>query len=314
MILITGGMGFIGLNSAKALLRHGENAILTTSTNPPRELPILKEHLGKRLFIEVANATNGDAIMRVADKHSITGILHMASPGFTGPPAECALQNVQSLISVFQAGQALGVKRILLASSIAVYAGVEGPIWREDATFPMASPFPMTAYKKVFEIYGDFFAARTKISVVSARLSAYGPLQRGMFFPPPQMTHSAIKGIVGPEVVPGHEPPYEDYSIDYGYIDDVADALARLQIAPTLKYSTYNVAGGRSLSARDFAHALVKAVPNAKFKLRAAPGDQPPYPALDLSRLKEDVDWTPQYDVESGIAAYVAWLKAGNPF
>jgi UDP-glucose 4-epimerase len=35
-------------------------------------------------------------------------------------------------------------------------------------------------------------------------------------------------------------------------------------------------------------------------------------PSLDTERLRKDTAFSPKFDIQSGIADYVAWLKAGN--
>ena len=171
----------------------------------------------------------------------------------------------------------------------------------------------MTAYKKVFEIVGDYYSVRTKMSSVCARIAAYGPLARGLNFLPARAVHAAVKGVTGPELAPGEAAPYADDAMDFAYIKDTAEALAGLQLAPVLNHSIYNIGGGKSLSNREVADAVQKAVPGAKIELQPGRSSQPQYPALDISRLKEDIGWTPRYTIDSGIAEYVAWLKAGNP-
>ena len=238
-------MGFIGLHTAKALLDAGEDVVLTRFRRT-RMPGFLSPHVDKRLFVETVDVLNGEALIEAGRKHSVSGIIHLASPPMHGPLAEGLRQNVQGLLNVLEAGSTLGVKRVLLPSSIAIYAGVDAALWREDAPLPIASPYPMTAYKKVFE-------------------------------------------------------------------KDTAEALAGLQLAPVLNHSIYNIGGGKSLSNREVADAVQKAVPDAKIELQPGRSSQPQYPALDISRLKEDIGWTPRYTIDSGIAEYVAWLKAGNP-
>ena len=34
---------------------------------------------------------------------------------------------------------------------------------------------------------------------------------------------------------------------------------------------------------------------------------------FDITRLREDTGFEPNYDLEAGISDYINWLKAGNP-
>ena len=51
MIIVIGGMGFIGLNTVIRLLEVGEDVVVTQHS-ASRVPDIIKEHVGKRLFIE----------------------------------------------------------------------------------------------------------------------------------------------------------------------------------------------------------------------------------------------------------------------
>ena len=62
MILITGGLGFIGLNTARALLALGETCVLTQhqSAHLPEDL---KDEMGSRLFIEPLDVMDVNALL-----------------------------------------------------------------------------------------------------------------------------------------------------------------------------------------------------------------------------------------------------------
>ncbi|PYR33150.1 MAG: hypothetical protein DMF90_21955 [Acidobacteria bacterium] len=238
MILITGGMGFVGRNAAKALLDHGEDVVLTTS-RVGADPSFLAPHVGKRVFIERLDALDAPNLIETGRRHGVTGIVHLAGGPMHGPLLKGLRDNVHGFLDVLEAGSSLGVKRITVASSIAIYAGVEDQVWREDAPLPMASPYPMTAYKKVFEIYGDYYSRQSKLSLASLRFGAYGPLSRSQYTLPARLVHAAMKGVTGPELRPGEAPPYEDDACDLCYVADLGDAFARVQLAPTLNHSIY---------------------------------------------------------------------------
>ena len=71
MILITGGLGFIGLNTARALLALGETCVLTQhqSAHLPEDL---KDEMGSRLFIEPLDVMDVNALLAVGEKYRST--------------------------------------------------------------------------------------------------------------------------------------------------------------------------------------------------------------------------------------------------
>jgi UDP-glucose 4-epimerase len=313
MILITGGMGFIGLHLAKALLKAGESVVLTRYRNH-RVPEFIAEFVGTRLFIESVDVLDIESLRAAGRKHAVTGIAHLASPPMRGPVTDGLRDNSHGLLNVLQAGKELEVHRVLLASSIAIYAGVQAESWKEDEPLPLASPYPMTAYKKQFETIGDYFAAQTGLSVVSARITAYGPLARGLYFLPARAVHAAVKGVPCPDSASSGPQPYAEDTMDFAYVTDTAEAMAALQLAPALSHTVYNIGGGWSWTNREIAEAVRKAVPEADIRLQPGRSSQPAFPSLDLSRLKADIGWEPRYTLETGIAEYVSWLQAGHPF
>jgi len=74
MILITGGLGFIGLHTAAAFLAAGESVVLTKHRSS--HLPdFLASHLERRLFVEAVNLSDHAALKGVLGKHAVDGIV-----------------------------------------------------------------------------------------------------------------------------------------------------------------------------------------------------------------------------------------------
>ena len=79
MQLITGGLGFIGLHTARACLDAGEDVVLT-QYRVAREPDFIKSELGKRAFVEQLDVTDKDRLREIGNKYKITGITHLAVP------------------------------------------------------------------------------------------------------------------------------------------------------------------------------------------------------------------------------------------
>src|SRR2546421_270689 len=79
VILITGGMGFIGLHTARRFLDAGEQVVITQFTTR-REPDFIKDELGKRVFVERVDVTSHHDVTEVVRKHKVTGIIHLAVP------------------------------------------------------------------------------------------------------------------------------------------------------------------------------------------------------------------------------------------
>lgn len=76
-------MGFIGLHTARAFLDAGED-IVVTRYRTTRRPSFIAEELGKRLFIEEVDMTDGARLLEAAGRHNVTGIVHLAVPALQG--------------------------------------------------------------------------------------------------------------------------------------------------------------------------------------------------------------------------------------
>lgn len=309
MILITGGLGFIGLHTARRLLDLGESCVLT-QYRVAREPDFIKDEVGKRVYIEKLDVTDARMLDEIGRRHPIDGIIHLAVPGIGAlAPADELRVNLDGLTNILAAASKWGVKRVSLASSVAMYAGVQQGPWREDMPLRTTGGLATEAFKRVFESLGAFYADRTGLDIVLLRIGAiYGPLYHSMNNLPSRLVLAAVRGE--PPVLRGE---YEDDAHDLCYIKDAANGIALLQTALALKHRVYNIGAGRETANREFVDAI-EASFGTRAQLNAGRGPNARDSAfMDLTRIREDVGYSPEWPVQRAMADYIAWLKAGNP-
>jgi UDP-glucose 4-epimerase len=315
MILITGGLGFIGSHTVQALLDAGEECVLVQRSHA--EVPAGR--FDAPVVVEQADATDLEALLAVGARHRITGVVHLAGsmpwPPSSEPPVQAARRSLGSLFNIVQAAQEWGVGRIALASTIGVYAGardpLEGPL-TEDMPLSMSAPHLIPTFKKVSELLGGHLADATGIDVVNLRISGtWGPLGHSPdpFFPAPQLVHAAARGRAPDLSGVGGRIHAED-SLDLCYVKDTGRAIASLVLADRLDHRTYNVASGRATTNAEVAAAIRQVVPDAQVDLPSGSGT--PRAWLDITRLHQDTGYRPVWDTERAAADYIAWLRAGN--
>ena len=311
MILITGGLGFIGSHVTRALLDLGESCVLVQRRIPGPNGLIAGEE-GTRVFLEQADVTDQGALRDIGDRHKITGIVHLAG-GFgldASDPIGGARCGTEGLLNVFQIAAEQGVARVGVASTIGVYDGPGHNPLREDLPLPLTAVHPIPAAKKVHEQLANFVAGATGLEIYLMRIGgAWGPLGRpaSRFIAAPQLVHAAVHGRAL------DQPPYAGDGGDLIYVRDCGRAIALLQLAVRLSHRTYNVATGRVTTNAELAAAIADVIPGARPRLRD--GRDPGGPGrdiyLDVSRLREDTGFEPSYDTPAAVADYIGWLQSG---
>ena len=320
MILITGGLGFIGTHTARAVLDLGESCVLVQRRS--QEAPsLLADEVGRRVFIEQADILDRQQFAEIGRRHKITGIVHLAGsvpwPPGADEPIDGARKALESLLSVFQAARDWQVPRVGTASTIGVYGGATGSLpYQEDMPLPMAAGHVIPAFKKIGELLGDYLAGASGIEFVSYRIAGiWGPLGHtaSRFMAVPQMVHAAVRGVA-PDFSRLYSPPYAGNGGDLCYVKDCGAGIALLALAAQLSHRTYNVASGRLTTNGEIAAAIRKIIPDAGADLPA--GRDPEGSAediyLDISRIREDTGYQPGFDADRAVADYIGWLRSGN--
>jgi len=311
-ILITGGLGFIGLHTAKAFLDAGHD-VVCTQFSVRREPEFLADAWGKRAFIEQLDVANDEMWRAVGRKHRIDGIVHLAAPSYgpQGPKEGSAgvelRGNLAGLTNVLECAQEWGVKRVSIASSIAVYNGVPAGPFSEDLTLRPIATHTTEAYKKTYEIVASYHALETGLDYVAMRIAGiYGPVHHSRYH---QITRLALAAMQGQATDPEREV-YADDGTDYCYVKDCADAIVALQTAASLPNRVYNIGAGRVTTHGEVADAINAALPGAKLSMKpGSAGRSRPNAYLDITRIKQDIGWQPQWPLERAIGDYMAWLK-----
>ncbi len=311
MILVTGGSGFIGSHTVRALHDLGEQALVVQRRSghvPPHlaDLPVLAER---------GDVSDLASLREIGSRHTITGIVHLAGYDLAGAPrpaVDGARAMLDGLFNVVQVAEEWGVARVGLASTIGVYGGLpDTGALHEDMPVRLSAPHPIPRFKKINELLGEQLAEASGLEIINLRISGtWGPLGHDdPFFAAPALIHAAA-AATAPDLSAILVPVHADDALDLCYVKDTGRAIALLQTAPHLRHRTYNVASGRATTNAEIIAAITTVVPDADLSLPS--GGSRPVSHLDITRLHDDTGYRPEYDTERAAADYIAWLRAGN--
>jgi dTDP-glucose 4,6-dehydratase len=319
-ILVTGATGFVMANLVRHLAEAGHD-VVAVDLNPPDAA--LRQFLGgQRGAVEFHQVDVTDR----AGVHALIGgirpdrAVHGAAITAIPPDAErrrfveTASVNVIGTLNVVSALADAGTRRIVAISSGSVYGRRNDmtPIAEEDGKDPRAL-YPMTKWA------GDMLARRFAevhgLSLAVARLaSPFGPFERDTGSRPllSPIAYWAGAAIRGESLVVAGDASYERDAI---YAPDIASGIATMLLADRLPHDAYNVGWGRGTSAKDTVAAIGRIIPGMKVEWRPdepspwfSPTNVPRGP-LEIERLRSNLGWRPRFDINSGLTAYIEWLR-----
>ncbi len=250
--LITGAAGFLGSSLANHLAREGHQV---------RGLDDLSTGDPKSLAPDV-HFTRGD----VSDRPKLWTLLqevdvvyHLAArvsvPESVLYPRDYNNVNVGGAVALMEAMRDVGVRRVVLASSGAVYGDLGNQPLKESVTPNPRSPYAVS--KLAAEYYVRTIGGLWGIETLSLRIfNAYGPGQHLPASHPPVVPHYLKQALRGGTLVAHGDG---NQTRDYVYVDDVVSALVAAATAPNLNGLTLNVGSGKETSIRE----LVKVVKDA---------------------------------------------------
>jgi UDP-glucose 4-epimerase len=309
--LLIGGMGFIGLHTARQFLDAGQDVVLTYHANR-REPDFLKADLGTRAKVEQLDVLDADRVADVIARHEVEGVVYLAVPALAGvSPAQEFQTNTQGYLNVLEASRAAGVRRLTVTSSVAIYSNVSQRPYTEDAAVSTQSTNPTEAYKKALEVLGLFFGQRTGLEVLMLRVAGiFGPMYHSMANLPSRLAHAAAHGRTPDFSGMRYGPPKADDGGDMCYVKDCALGIQLAHAAPALAHRIYNLGNGRVTRNAQLVEAIRAVLPD--FAAELPPGGDADNKYMEIGRLAAEVGYAPKFGVERGLAEYVEWLR-GHP-
>jgi dTDP-glucose 4,6-dehydratase len=317
-VLVTGGCGFIGSHFVRLLLAQQRWRVvnldkLTYAGNRERLGEISEGAAYRFVMGDIADRTQVDELFRTerpwgvvnfaAETHVDRSILD-ASPFLT--------TNVAGTRILLEGVRVHGVERFLQVSTDEVYGDVDG----KDSCFEESPVWPSSPYaasKASADLLSLAYHRTYGVPILIARSSNnYGPFQ----FPEKLVPLTIRNAIAGKEL-----PVYGDglQRRDWLYVDDNCEALLTILERGEIG-SIYNVGTGEERTNLSVVDAICRALASETGRdleeLRARirfvedrPGHDRRY-ALDNSRVRRDLGWSPQVSFDAGLPRTVRWYIA----
>ena len=249
-ILITGGAGFIGSHLVEHLQFSADIIVLDNLRSG-----YLHNLEGlSHTFINGSVTDRGkvDVAMKGVDI-----VYHLAAmisvPESMSAPQECVETNVLGLLTVLESATAHGVKKVVLASSAAIYG--DNPVVPKNEEMVSEPKSPYAISKLDGEYYLEMFRREGKLDTASLRFfNVFGPRQD------PGSAYAAAVPIFMRQAFANQEITIfgdGEQTRDFVYVKDVVAALVHVGSRHDL-HGTYNVGYGMSMSIKTLAALIIR--------------------------------------------------------
>jgi len=304
-ILVTGASGLIGAGTLPPLLASGREVHAVCSRVPPAASPS-EVHWHA---CDLLDAHGAAALLRRVEPDELLHLAWYAEPGlFWSSPEN--LRWVEASLRLLRAFAEAGGRRAVLAGSCAEYAWQERTLCAERTT-PCRPATLYGAAKHGLHVIAESYAAQVGFSLAWGRIFlVYGPGEH----------EARLGGSVARALLRG-EPAlcsHGEQRRDFIYSGDLADAFVALLRSPV--EGAVNVASGRATTVRELVEALAKACGRPdlpRFGARPAVTGEPAELLADVTRLRDEVGWTPAATLEQrahdAIEVWRALLKSADP-
>jgi dTDP-glucose 4,6-dehydratase len=313
-ILVTGAAGFIGSAYVRNALTGAYPSLDRDSVTVFDSLTLTGDHASldpvisdERLKIVIGDICDPDAVDAVMPGHHT--VVHFAAESHVDTsieaPRRFARTNLLGTQVLLDAAIRHGVDRFVLVSTDEVYGSISHG--RVDETAPIAPTSPYAASKAGAELLALAAHQTHGLDVVITRgANTYGPYQ----FPEKIIPLFLARLLRGDRV-----PLYGDgrQVRSWLHVDDHCRAVEAARVRGGAG-RVYNVSGTVRLTNRDLTDRLLRACGAGADRISATPdrrGHDQRY-AMDDTRARTDLGWTPQVSFETGLASTISWYRSNE--
>lgn len=321
-VLVTGGAGYLGSTTAKALEEAGHTPVILDSllTGP-------RVFVRDRVFYE-GDIADRDLLSRIVEEHpDIDCTIHMAArivvPESVEKPYEYYHDNVSKSLEMFDQLLTLGKPRVVFSSSASLYAMV--PDFEVDESSPLDPPSPYARTKRMMETVLEDMAAATDLRAIILRyfnpIGSDPDLESGIYAREPSHVLGqlvmAAQGQKDSFTITGTEHPTRDGTgiRDYIHVWDLARAhvravesfdevLAKVDAPSTI----INIGTGAGVTVRELVASFERV-----FGREVPVTEAPPRPGdavgafANVDRSRELLGWSTELTLDDAIASALAW-------
>lgn len=328
-VLVTGVAGFIGAETALALLQRGDEVVGLDNLNDYYDVDLKRARLARleahpAFHFLKCDLKDRSPIEDVFAAHKPERVVHLAAQagvryGIQNPHSY-ADSNITGFLHVLEGCRHHTVEHLVYASSSSVYgANTRMPFSVHDNVDHPLSLY--AASKKANELMAHSYAHLYGLPVTGLRFfTVYGPWGR-----PDMSLFLFTRKILAGEPIEVFNNG--NHARDFTFIDDIVEGVVRTldRVAEPnpawsgnapdpatsgAPYRLYNIGNNQPVELMDLIACLEKALGRTaeKIMLPLQPGDVV-RTAADIDALVADIGFQPKTPIEDGVRSFVDWYK-----
>ncbi|WGK55591.1 NAD-dependent epimerase [Pantoea sp. SS70] len=327
--LVTGAAGFIGFYVSQRLLAAGHQVVGIDNLNDYYDVSLKQARLDQNtqhpdfIFVKM-DLADRQAISSLFAEHAFERVIHLGAQAGVRysieNPHAYAEANLIGHLNILEGCRHHKIGHLLYASSSSVYGlNRKMPFSTDDSVDHPVSLYAAT--KKANELMSHTYSHLYQLPTTGLRFfTVYGPWGR-----PDMALFKFTRAMLAGEQIDVYNNG--QMTRDFTYIDDIAEAIVRLQdvipqpdekwtveagspASSSAPYRVYNIGNSQPTSLMTYIESLEKAlgIEAKKNMLPMQPGDVLGTSA-DTQPLYDAINFRPQTSVEQGVQHFVDWYR-----
>ncbi|QCP59797.1 NAD-dependent epimerase [Pantoea sp. SO10] len=327
--LVTGAAGFIGFHVSQRLLAAGHQVVGIDNLNDYYDVSLKQARLDQNtqhpdfIFVKM-DLADRQAISSLFAEHAFERVIHLGAQAGVRysieNPHAYAEANLIGHLNILEGCRHHKIGHLLYASSSSVYGlNRKMPFSTDDSVDHPVSLYAAT--KKANELMSHTYSHLYQLPTTGLRFfTVYGPWGR-----PDMALFKFTRAMLAGEQIDVYNNG--QMTRDFTFIDDIAEAIVRLQdvipqpdekwtveagspASSSAPYRVYNIGNSQPTSLMTYIESLEKAlgIEAKKNMLPMQPGDVLGTSA-DTQPLYDAINFRPQTSVEQGVQHFVDWYR-----
>lgn len=314
-VLVTGGTGFIGSYLTRSLVEAGHRVVCFDQIPAGNSFDqVIPDELKQQVTVIAGDVTDAIAMAKTIREHDIETVVHLATltiPASNADPRRALYVNCQSFIELLELARLLPLRRVVWASSVAVFG--DRSLYGDQPIPDDALHKPTTIYgatKSLNEVMAQHYFDEFGVDNIGLRYTivyGHGRLRGASAFAAQMLQSAALEQ---PTVV-----PYADQMMDWQYVEDAAGVtLAAVEAKEPTKTRVFNTGGIRA-TPRQAAEVIRELLPGVELTIQPGQFGKRLYPDFSVAGAEQELGYKSKFDLAEGIRRTINSIRqqAGLP-